>query len=200
MWYTGSNATSASHIGYATSQDGVIWQKHLENPVMSPGLLGDWQEDEVREPHVMLNEGIYQMWYGSGNQIGYATSVDGIDWEKHSGNPVLVPWGFGSYAVEHPTVIRLFDEFYMWYESRELSRAGYENYIQDATSPNGINWSEHSYTFITCGSPFDRQPAVILRPTSAQMWFVRGWVILFAEADLDFSSLDKTVFLPVIMR
>ncbi|MBK7442621.1 MAG: hypothetical protein IPI65_14100 [Bacteroidetes bacterium] len=44
----------------------------------------------IQDPHVIYADGIYQMWYGGGDndvtynqQVGYATSTDGINWVNH---------------------------------------------------------------------------------------------------------------------
>ncbi len=47
MWYQGRGLTFfgfGSKLGYATSQDGTTWQKYMNNPVLGPGDLGEWDE------------------------------------------------------------------------------------------------------------------------------------------------------------
>jgi predicted GH43/DUF377 family glycosyl hydrolase len=93
MWYTGQ-AHGQSWIGLATGTDGVSWERHGDRPVLSPEL--PWEKVAVMCPHVLWDheEGLYKMWYSGGEQyepdaIGYATSRDGIAWEKHPANPVF---------------------------------------------------------------------------------------------------------------
>jgi len=93
MWYTGQSK-DRSWIGYATSSDGVTWQRISEKPVLSPEQT--WEGAAVMCPHVMWNEekDLYEMWYSAGEQyepnaIGYATSKDGLNWTKLAGNPVF---------------------------------------------------------------------------------------------------------------
>lgn len=97
MWYTGQinpgAATGRSWIGYATSTDGRNW-KRLDRPVLSADL--PWEKVAVMCPHVIWDKeaGLFKMWYSGGEQyepdaIGYATSKDGINWEKYTGNPVF---------------------------------------------------------------------------------------------------------------
>jgi predicted GH43/DUF377 family glycosyl hydrolase len=112
MWYSGVGG-DGFQIGYAESDNGRDWQKH-PLPVLSPGQTGSWDDQVVAVPTVIKRDGLYEMWYGgtfddgsgdinwSGIRIGYATSSNGIDWDKHGENPVLsredppadiaVPW------------------------------------------------------------------------------------------------------------
>ena len=86
MWYTGQ-ARGNSWIGFATSSDGRDWKRVGEKPVLSAEL--GWEKAAVMCPHVIWDEGqqLWRMWYSGGEQyepdaIGYATSKDGVHWEK----------------------------------------------------------------------------------------------------------------------
>jgi predicted GH43/DUF377 family glycosyl hydrolase len=84
MWYTAFNAAGVYAIGYATSLDGVTWNKHLGNPVLTKGGLGAWDSQYIREPSVVKVGGTYHMFYsGTDNwprfKIGHATSPDHLD-------------------------------------------------------------------------------------------------------------------------
>ena len=91
MWYNGYDGSNF-RIGYATSSDGILWNKHLDNPVLDVGANGTWDDYYVHGPTVLFDGTVYQMWYagydGSNYRIGYATSSDGILWNKHPDNPV----------------------------------------------------------------------------------------------------------------
>jgi len=94
MWYTGQNRRR-SYIGYATSPDGISWNRISERPVLSPEL--PWEKEAVMVPHVLWDssEQRYKMWYSGGDQyepdaIGYAESRDGLTWSKRP-DPVLTP-------------------------------------------------------------------------------------------------------------
>lgn len=95
LWYTGQ-AREHSWIGYAISPDGVNWKRRSERPVLSPEL--PWEKVAVMCPHVIWDESkaLYRMWYSGGEQnepnaIGYATSPDGLVWQKHPANPIFTP-------------------------------------------------------------------------------------------------------------
>lgn len=95
MWYTGQ-AKGRSSIGYATSPDGVTWERKSARPVLVAQT--PWEGVAVMCPHVMwdAHHHLWRMWYSAGEQyepnaIGYATSQDGLRWGKYAANPVLVP-------------------------------------------------------------------------------------------------------------
>jgi predicted GH43/DUF377 family glycosyl hydrolase len=122
-WYTGNDASDYSRIGYATSTDGIIWNKHAGNPVLDLGASGEWDAENVLIPWVLFDGMKYEMWYmgidASMNfAIGYATSTDGLVWTKYSGNPVLSPGPSGSWddgAVQAPSVLYTPTGYDMWY-------------------------------------------------------------------------------------
>jgi hypothetical protein len=85
-------------IGMATSADGIHWKKYNNplttkhpyadsDPVMMNGNQGEWDEDIVLPCMVLKQPDGYRMYY-SCDAFGYATSIDGICWEKYPGNPV----------------------------------------------------------------------------------------------------------------
>lgn len=93
MWFTGQ-AKGRSNIGYATSPDGIKWERASEKPVLSP--REEWEKVAVMCPHVEWDQSrsLYRMWYSGGEQwepnaIGYATSPDGKEWTKLPANPIF---------------------------------------------------------------------------------------------------------------
>jgi len=114
MWYAGYDGWWW-RIGYATSTDGINWTKYSNNPVLSEGAVGSWEEGHVGTPSVIKDGSTYHMLYGSKDssdisRIGYATSSDGIQWTKSPNNPELNPglgnqqWDNGD--VAHPTFFK----------------------------------------------------------------------------------------------
>ena len=70
------------------------WTKYANNPVLTFGSQGSWDEGGSEFGSVLFDGNIYHMWY-SGNdgvnfRIGHATSPDGIIWMKDTlNNPVV---------------------------------------------------------------------------------------------------------------
>ena len=124
------------------------WQKYPANPVLDVGEDGSWSSLHVSDPCVLFDGEMYHMWYvgdnGSMCGIGYATSLDGVNWQEYPGNPVLKDgigdvWD-GEY-VSQPTVLYYGNMYHMWYTGYdgEHLRIGY------AVSSDGINWQKSSY-------------------------------------------------------
>jgi predicted GH43/DUF377 family glycosyl hydrolase len=146
MWYQGwAGGYHENRIGYATSVDGITWTKYAGNPVLDHGAPGTWNSVGVFFPSVIFDGTTYHMWYGGCDEnddfrIGYATSLDGIDWNEHPNNPVLEGIA-GSWEKDVKDHIVIFDgtTFHMWYTGAH----GYPYYrIGYATSPDGVNWTK----------------------------------------------------------
>jgi predicted GH43/DUF377 family glycosyl hydrolase len=92
MWYYGGRDMDIRRIGYATSPDGLTWIKYENNPIFLP--TEDWENIKVQNPHVLLIDSTFHMWYSGGGffdwRIGYATAAlfTGIN---HTDN---VPMGY----------------------------------------------------------------------------------------------------------
>jgi hypothetical protein len=83
-------------------------------PVGDPG---SWDSGTVAKPYVMYLDGTYYMFYAGssiGKAIGLATSTDGINFTKYTGNPILTD-PEGTNYLDAPTIIKWKDgSFYMW--------------------------------------------------------------------------------------
>lgn len=85
MYYTGLNLPFA-RIGLATSDDGKVWVKSLNNPILDLGTGSAWDSVYVADGWVTKINNKYYMWYrgydGKYSRIGLATSFDGVKWIK----------------------------------------------------------------------------------------------------------------------
>jgi len=145
MWYQGGHS-GINHIGYATSSDGLTWQK--QGIALLSGGPGDWDSSSVSLGSVLWNGTAYLMWYtGSsltkyqGGAVGLAFSTDGLNWVKYSGNPVMTPSALGNDQkyIAAPYVIRLKLTYNMWYTGKSNASPNV-NKILYATSFDGIHW------------------------------------------------------------
>ena len=145
MWYHGlAGGGGQAYILYSVSSDGINWTPTSSNPVLSPGNYGSWDSHHVSPGAVIKEGGVYKMYYcGFSNEnnswhVGYATSLDGISWEKYS-QPIL----FGSYGWEYQiivsSVIKKDNTYFLYYTGRNLP--SYK--IGVATSSDGINWTKY---------------------------------------------------------
>jgi predicted GH43/DUF377 family glycosyl hydrolase len=148
MWYTGQ-AKGKSWIGYATSKDGVTWERMSDKPVLAAEK--PWEKVAVMCPHVIYDDQakVYRMWYSGGEQyepnaIGYATSADGLQWTRHDKNPIFKPDPKNAWEKNRVTgcqVVRHGDWHLMFYIGfRDVNYAQ----IGVARSKDGItDWQRH---------------------------------------------------------
>lgn len=152
MWYTGQ-AHGKSWIGYATSQDGRKWERRSVHPVLS--ATAPWEDVAVMCPDAMWDEHtrVWKMWYSGGQQyepnaIGYATSRNGLEWEKYHANPVMKPdprYEWENNRVAGAQILRWKGWYYAFYIGyRDIDHAqigiarskdGISNWIRNATNP-----------------------------------------------------------------
>jgi predicted GH43/DUF377 family glycosyl hydrolase len=156
MWYTGYDGSNWG-IGYAESTDGTVWTKHDLNPVLNLNPLQSWEAVGVMHPFV-IREDVYKMWYsgydGSNWRTGYAESVDGLDWTRHSANPVLdlgLPGSWEDVHVYDSSVSRIGNLYGMWYTSYGGSPLRHK--IGYASSLDGVNWTKYGANPVLGGGP-----------------------------------------------
>ena len=138
MYYTGwSDNYGNWDIGLAVSSDGINWTKH-PNPVLY-GTSG-W-EFQIGASSVIKHNETYFLFYTGRNlpqyKIGLATSTDGVNFTKYSGNPILTntePWE--NSGVLYPSVIYENNQFKMVYMNSTGTAFGF------AYSPDGMNWTK----------------------------------------------------------
>jgi hypothetical protein len=142
MYYCGSDEWSTSpfvfniQIGLATSVDsGQSWQKYDDpatisppyaesDPVLKVGEPGSYDENFIWGAGVIRHDILWEMFYAgypSTNEgsICYATSLDGIHWEKYSGNPIYTFWEdplVTNGKIEVPSVAILDSTYFLYYD------------------------------------------------------------------------------------
>jgi predicted GH43/DUF377 family glycosyl hydrolase len=182
LWYSGVGAQTGTYQGgYATSPDGTVWTKHPDNPVLKPGPAGAWDDGGV-DPHtVILEDGVFRMWYTAGTayvllQTGYAESTDGVHWTKHPDNPVVAagrhPGAWDSVYVENAYVAFDGTTYHMWYtgwDGNEIGGIGY------AVSGDGIEWMKHgdSWVFRSSEGVTSNTP-VYFDGSTFHMWYTQA--------------------------
>ncbi len=142
MWYTANDGGKHWVIGYAESDDGIIFKNH--QLALNVGQGNALDAEHLQSPVVLKQGGVYQMWYaGFGGtppawRIMRATSTDGIHFQKQglvldrgntndADNNNLLP---GSVLFSEGT-------FKMWYWGQ-----GTNWKIFQAVSKNGIDWEK----------------------------------------------------------
>jgi predicted GH43/DUF377 family glycosyl hydrolase len=62
MFYTGYKSTKAS-IGIAFSKDLLSWKRFRNNPILSNGVSGSWNQDESSRPEILKDNDEYYMFF-----------------------------------------------------------------------------------------------------------------------------------------
>ena len=109
LWFVGINRGEHGYrneFGYAESKDGINWKKCRLNPVLTMGETGDWDggwiyaasvvklgDEETQTRVYKGGKGVYHLFYTGQptndesitgvKRIGYAFSLDGINWVKY---------------------------------------------------------------------------------------------------------------------
>ncbi len=161
----------------------VSFEPYNNNPVFSGTGSGTW-DAKIRERGYILHEdGIFKMWYSGyegGSEdtkyLGYATSADGIHWERYSDKPV-----FDSKWTEDVFVIKEKDIYYLFAE-------GENDIAHLLTSSDGIHWNEEGdLTIITT-----RGDTIAGPYGTPVVWIENGQWLLFYERNDDAIWLAKS--------
>lgn len=202
MWYTGQS--TLGKIGYATSSDGITWNKYSINAVLV-GTVGKFDSSQVFYPNVVFDGTNFNMFYVGHNGtiwggIGYAISPDGINWTKqNSGNAIVTNGtGFDVNAIYTPVAIKVGNQYKVWY-------TGYNGYgrtglaaTSDYSSPlnaSGLNITNGSYIF---ASTTNLSGSLIhnggtLSATTTILNLVGNDQTISLSATTTFASLNKTL-------
>ena len=151
----------------------VKWTDYPGNPVFTAGGAGEW-DARIRERGWIIRENDrYHLWYTgydgtkSGlKMLGYATSSDGLSWQRCACNPV-----YREHWTEDMMVVKQGDTYYMFAE-------GLRDQAQLLTSRDGIHWKRQGQLDIRLksGEPIPAGP--FGTPTA---WYENGTWYLFYE-------------------
>lgn len=130
-----------------------IWTKYTLNPVIT--RTKPLEGRVICEPSVWYENSTFKMWYmgcatsvGNNAALGYATSIDGLNWGKAANNPILQE---PNEAVIRTTVVKHRGVYYLFATDFQWNSA--PGNLRRWTSTDGLHWTNKT---------------VVLRPT--QPW------------------------------
>ena len=147
MWYAGTTTeiitqkkngemvtglTKISKLGYATSSDGINWERRVE-PVFEwdPAFAGEFPPFPIHT-NVTRDPGAgFHLFYLGNATLHHAYSADGLEWTRNPNNPVLPKWGEGGeiHKLGGPAAVwssdNTVDLYHMMCESQPASTQSY---------------------------------------------------------------------------
>jgi len=200
LYYAGQGVDGFK-IGMLSSSDGATWTREGEGGlVFDRGPAGSWDDFSVQAPTVLWDgdQGLFSMWYvgsdGGQTRVGYASSLDGITWQRSVDAQGVGQWvfdGVGLPFVEgsalSPSVMSRADgQLEMWFEGQlsGVPRLG------RARSTDGLAWAPITnpttagdfFTLRTTRGDEDPQTGIDLGDNSSSPRFIGGLAISGAGA------------------
>jgi hypothetical protein len=144
-WTRGVSIPFYTFVGCAVSEDGgATFERLSAGPLLE---RSDTDPYLTTSPWVLIDNGIWRMWYASGTgwqvaeegpqhryHIRYAESADGTTWRR-TGRVCIDYRDEDEYAIARPCVVKMGDAYRMWYSYRgDAYRIGY------AESADGLDW------------------------------------------------------------
>ncbi len=138
MWYIscvdwkqlGDKFRHYYHLKYATSDNGIDWSR---TGTVAIDFKTEF-EYAISQPWVIIDEGIYKMWFSYRGQqvtetyrIGYAESLNGVTWERNDRSVELEvsASGWDSEMICYPFVFNLRGRRLMLYNGNDYGRSGF---------------------------------------------------------------------------
>ncbi|MBG88902.1 MAG: hypothetical protein CMO80_18650 [Verrucomicrobiales bacterium] len=206
LYYVGDRPPEGSTtfaIGLATSEDGIKWKKHGSSPVLAEKY--EWEKPSARdpskpevlsvggvlEPSVIYDdeEKLFKMWYvGLGMwttgkfptfRMGYATSKDGIEWEREA-EPVLDKGPEGAWDELWVSHVHVIADPHHGYHCFYFGSWEYNEGVDQQRGAIGHAYSED-------GVHWERNPNnPILEPRNGQWdaWSVQGPAVLIHNNEI----------------
>lgn len=206
LWYTGYDG-SRYQIGYSYSDDGVIWNRVINIPVLS--LLSLYNKDSHEASVVEANNRLEMFYVSSDNggsqnfKINRAISINDTNWTDNQiliFNPINA---WGSSSGSGPYAIYKDNTYTLWFTAPDTGKWS----IGVATSTDGLNWNLfQSNPVITPNSTLGElsigAPSVIYKDSQYHIYYTvnqNGTNIIkhrVSSDGFDWSDNTETVLLP----
>lgn len=171
------------------------------NPVMVPqGAPGTWESQNVYNPAVVRRGGKFHMLFRGENsdttlfshyrsQIGYASSRDGIHWDRYAGNPVLraeepdeLPGG-----LEDPRLVEYRGAYYCYYTAYSPGFKGVRLCV--ASSKDLKSWTKHGEVY---DGPM-KNGAIVMDPDNRPVKIDGKFIMYTSDAEMFIGRSDDLI-------
>jgi sucrose-6-phosphate hydrolase SacC (GH32 family) len=108
-----------------------------------------YHETHLWAPHVILNNGVYYMFYSGGGanrenvEMNLATSTDLYNWTRSPGGPLFKD----GYEARDPMVIRYDNQWIMYYTATEFPNQPSKHIVAYRTSSDLLHWNARQIAF-----------------------------------------------------
>jgi hypothetical protein len=159
--------------------NGTVWmprQQYIIGPTLDSEMAGKdsgGSSGNIYAPDIILDDGIYKMWYGgqsSGghDSIHFATSAEGVSWLKHG---TVIPTGVNNH-VNDPSVVKVNDTYYMYYTVAPVAEL---DEVWLARSNDSLSWTVYGKVVDHGTTGWDSlkvgRPSVLYEGGVFKMWF-----------------------------
>ncbi len=176
LFYTGQSVSQPRAIGLATSQDGLVWEKSPNNPIIAGDGSG-FDAYSAFNAVVLFDDGEWVLYYGAhesqpslppGRAIGRAAALAPEGPWVRSDLPVVTPGSgvaWDSSGINPSSIVKIDSEYRLYYSG---TLHGFWGRIGMATSPDGINWRK--YDDPQTGGRRYGESDPIMQPLSPESW------------------------------
>ena len=176
VWYTSSSEESGGYsLNYAVSSDGIQWEHHPSNPVLS-SEQGFWDQDVMSVPIVFRDPTLerYVLAYQGATfassaeeygewGMGISTSEDGVYWSRIDDEPVIdfVTDFYQSFDADirpcWPVTMQANDTGYVGYITASVVGSNHACQLYSLQSTDLMSWDiTTTEPILTTGLSFDR--------------------------------------------
>ncbi len=173
------------------------WIRERDEPCISLGEPGAFDDRHVFAPCVAHESGEYRMWYSGSRAevaervfaLGLAVSNDGVHFSRHTNSPVL-KFPDNTHSILTPSLLRNPDgsvlresgKLRLWFSSCDFPSRDPLHTLHESSSQDGTSWSDPSRPLLENVYA----PSVIREGDRYHMWFTdvgeEPWCFRYAES------------------
>jgi len=188
LYVTGRDSQNRSKVGLVVFDiESLSIQSVSKEPVLELGEKGTFDQNGTAYPWLVKYKGEYRMYYTGWipgvlvsfmNDLGFATSKDGVKFERYSRATILPKTNEEPFGVGSVCVLPVDGKWMMWYTCFDRWGEGKDDHkhyytIKVAKSNDGISWTRLNEKCIHYkeGEYSIAKPCVIIKEGVFHMWY-----------------------------